>query len=102
MDLPLVIASVCSRLKPFAQALFGFAHGSDSAFPQRSALEDSANSFALDIGGGADYGLRKRFSTRVLQLDYLRSGLPNGSTNWQNNLRIGAGLTLRLQDSPRH
>lgn len=89
------------KLRPFAQVLFGFAHGSDSAFPQGNALNDSANSFALDAGGAADYDVSKRLSVRVLQLDYLRTGLPNGNTNWQNNLRIGVGLTLRLQDPVR-
>jgi len=88
------------RIKPFAQALFGFAHGSGSAFPQGNGFIDSANSFALDIGGGADYAVHPRLSVRLLQLDYLRTGLPNGSTNWQNNLRIGVGLTLHLRASP--
>ena len=80
----------------FGQALFGFAHGSNSEFPQNNALVPSANSFALDLGGGADYPIGDRFSVRVLQLDYLRTSLPNNSTDWQNNLRIGAGVTLHF------
>lgn len=90
------------RLRSFAQVLVGFAHGSDSAFPQGNILDGSANSFALDIGGAADYDLHNRFSVRILQLDYLRTGLPNGNTNWQSNLRIGVGLTLRLQNTAKH
>jgi opacity protein-like surface antigen len=90
------------RFEPFAQALFGFAHGSGSAFPQGNALADSASSFALDLGAGADWTLRNRLSVRVLQLDYLRTTLPNSGTDWQNNLRIGAGLTLRFEGSGRH
>jgi hypothetical protein len=50
----------------------------------------------LDLGAGADVPLNKRISARILQLDYLRTTLPNNTTNWQNNLRIGAGLTLRF------
>jgi hypothetical protein len=84
------------KLQPFAQALFGFAHGSGSSFPQNNALVSSANSFALDLGAAADYSLDKRFSVRLLQLDYLRTSLPNITTNWQNNLRIGAGVTLHF------
>jgi len=84
------------KLHSFGQALFGFAHGADSQFPQNNALVSSANSFAFDLGGGADYALDKRVSVRVLQLDYLRTSLPNITTNWQNNLRIGAGLTLHF------
>jgi hypothetical protein len=84
------------KLPSFAQALFGFAHGSGSAFPQNNTLVSSANSFALDLGAGADYSLDKRLTVRLLQLDYLRTSLPNVTTNWQNNLRIGAGLTLHF------
>jgi opacity protein-like surface antigen len=86
-----------NKAHPFAQALFGVAHGSGSNFPQSgSLLIHSANSFALDLGAGADYPLNKRLSVRFLQLDYLRTALPNNSNNWQNNLRVSAGLTLRI------
>jgi len=84
------------RLHPFAQALFGLAHSSRSQFPQGNSLESSANSFAFDLGVGADFPVNERLSVRILQLDYLRTALPNNSNNWQNNLRIGAGLTLRF------
>jgi hypothetical protein len=88
------------KVRPFAQALFGVAHGWGSEFPSAgNTLVPSASSFALDLGAGADYPLKmtnKRLSLRVLQLDYSRTSLPNNTTNWQNNLRIGAGLTLRL------
>jgi len=84
------------KLRIFAQALFGLAHGSESQFPNGNSVESSANSFAVDLGAGADYSLNKRISVRILQLDYLRTALPNNSTDWQNNLRIGAGLTLHF------
>jgi outer membrane immunogenic protein len=90
------------RLQTFAQALFGFAHGSGSAFPQGNNLVDSANSFALDVGGGADYILQNRFALRVLQLDYLRTDLPNGNTDWQNSLRISAGVTIRFRGTAKY
>lgn len=90
------------RLEPFAQALFGFAHGSGSAFPQGNKLDASASSFAFDIGGAADYRLRQGLAVRLFQLDYLRTGLPNSSTNWQNNLRIGVGFTLRLEGAAKY
>lgn len=85
------------KAQPFAQVLMGLAHGSGSEFPQSgNVLIHSANSFALDVGAGADYQIAKRLSVRFLQLDYLRTALPNNSNNWQRNLRIGAGLTLRI------
>jgi opacity protein-like surface antigen len=85
------------KAQPFAQALFGLAHGSGSEFPHSgNGLTTSANSFAFDLGAGADFPVNKRLSVRILQLDYLRTALPNNSNNWQNNLRISAGLTLRF------
>lgn len=85
------------KTQSFAQAMFGVAHGSGSNFPQsNNTLVNSANSFALDVGAGADYPINRRLSLRLLQLDYLRTALPNNSTNWQNNLRIAAGLTFHF------
>jgi hypothetical protein len=84
------------RVQIFGQSLFGFAHGSGSQFPRGNSLVPSANSFALDLGGAADYLIDRRFSLRLAQLDYLRTALPNTTTNWQNNLRIGAGVTFHF------
>jgi hypothetical protein len=83
----------------FVQTLFGLAHGFNSEFPRRDMLVSSANSFAFDVGGGVDYRINRRLSLRVLQLDYLRTALPNNTNNWQNNLRIGAGIIVRLPRS---
>ena len=84
------------RLQTFGQALFGVAHGSGSQFPSGNTLVSSANSFALDLGGGVDYSIGNRFSLRAVQLDYLRTNLPNILSGWQNNLRIGVGVTVRF------
>jgi outer membrane immunogenic protein len=83
----------------FVQALFGLAHGFNSEFPRRDTLVSSANSLDIDLGGGVDYRLNHRFSLRILQLDYLRTALPNNTNNWQNNLRIGAGIILHFPRS---
>jgi hypothetical protein len=84
------------RLQTFGQALFGVAHGSGSQFPSGNTLVSSANSFAMDFGGGVDYSVNRRFSLRAVQLDYLRTNLPNIVSGWQNNLRIGVGVTVRF------
>jgi hypothetical protein len=78
----------------FAQSLFGFAHGSGSEFPQHNSLVTSATSFSLDLGAGVDYPIRDHLSLRIVQLDYVRTALPNNTSNWQNNLRIGAGINF--------
>jgi len=33
---------------------------------------------------------------RAIELDYLRTGLPNNSTNWQNHLKIASGLIVHF------
>jgi opacity protein-like surface antigen len=93
---PRAVVRPIGKVRPFAQVLIGMAHGSGSQFPQNGSLAPSATSFALNLGAGADYSLNKRISVRFLQLDYLRTALPNNSTDWQNNLRIGAGITLHF------
>jgi peptidoglycan-associated lipoprotein len=89
------------RLQTFAQALFGVAHGSGSQFPSGSTLVSSANSFALDLGGGVDYSINQRLSVRALQLDYLRTSLPNIGSDSQNSLRVGVGFTVHLGSPPK-
>jgi len=90
------------RLQTFGQALFGVAHGSGSQFPSGNTLVSSASSFALDLGGGADYPIGNRLSLRAIQLDYLRTSLPNITSGWQNSLRIGVGMTLRFGSLSKH
>ena len=84
------------KVNTFAQLLLGFGHGSGSEFPEHGKLVSSASSFALDAGAGADYPVGEHVSIRMLQVDYLRLALPNNSTDWQNNLRLAAGVTFRF------
>jgi hypothetical protein len=83
----------------FAEALFGFAHGFDGAFPEGSTLYPSASSAAIQLGVGVDVTLWKHFGARLFELDYVRTGLPNGAANSQNDLRLSFGVNYRW-DSP--
>jgi outer membrane immunogenic protein len=86
------------NLKPFVQGLAGFAHGFDSAFPDKSGfIQPSANSFALLAGIGLDYKYRRHLSFRVIQADYGYTRLPNLAGNDQNLLRISSGITIHLK-----
>lgn len=80
----------------FAQTLFGVTHGSNSQFPVGNMMEMSANSFALDLGGGFEHAFTQRIAARFIQVEYLRTSLPNNSSNWQNSLRLSAGVTFRF------
>jgi hypothetical protein len=76
--------------------LLGQAWGFNSYFPTASGGITSDNSLALQVAGGVDLGLSRHFGVRVFQADWVRTQLPNGTTDVQNTLRLGAGLLLRL------
>jgi len=92
------------RVSAFGEALLGEAHGFHSVFSIGSGptssptagTTDSANALALQTGGGLDIRLKHHLSIRAVQVDYLRTQLPNGGTNVQNNLRLAGGLVYRF------
>jgi hypothetical protein len=84
------------KISPYGQALFGIANGFDSLFPAPGGVQSSANSMALQIGGGVDLRVNKHLAVRAIDAGWLRTQLPNATANVQNNLRLGAGLIFRL------
>ncbi len=92
------------RASMFTEGLIGEAHGFHSVFPFGSGsvsnptngTTDSSTSFALQAGGGFDLRLTHHLSARVVQADYLRTQLPNGASNLQNNFRVSAGFIFRF------
>jgi outer membrane protein OmpA-like peptidoglycan-associated protein len=84
------------RFTPYGEVLVGGAHGSDSYFPTKVSSSSSASSFAVSTGGGLDFSISPRFSVRGLDMQYLRTSLPNGVNNEQNQLMIGAGLMIKF------
>lgn len=85
------------RTALFGQALIGEAFGLDGLFPSSTRLNSTANSFALQIGGGVNLPLTQRFSLRALDAEWLRTQLPNATSNVQNNLRLGVGVVYRFR-----
>jgi hypothetical protein len=79
--------------KVFGNILFGGARAFNSLFPGLGAPASTANAFALQLGGGLDLALANGFSLRALEIDYVRTGLPNNSTNSQDDLHLAFGLS---------
>lgn len=85
------------RFVPFAQVLFGLAHG--SADTEASVTvggrtttrsdSTSSNEFALSLGGGATVPVTEGLDLR-LSADYIRIGADNGG----NGVRVGVGVVL--------
>lgn len=90
------VSSPSGRLKVYGQGLGGYAHGSNSLFPNSQGTTTSANGVALLVGGGMDYRISPRFSVRMIDADWLRTALSNGTTTVQNNLRLGSGVALHF------
>jgi peptidoglycan-associated lipoprotein len=82
------------KLSVYSQALIGIANGFDSVFPTPTGAQNSANSFALQVGGGLDYRISHHFAIRAIDAGWSRTQLPNSASNTQNALRLGAGVVL--------
>ncbi len=79
------------RFTPFAQVLFGGIWTTAGI-----ANSSSENSFAMTAGGGIDFKVTRHVSIRPIQAEYFLTKIPDGLNNRQNNLRIGAGIVVRL------
>jgi hypothetical protein len=88
------------RYAIFAEALAGESNGFHSLFSEGSGpvgsvnagTTSSANALAVDVGGGLDVRLNRRFALRVFRASYLRTQFPNTTTNVQNSLSLSSGL----------
>ena len=85
------------RLMPYGEFLVGGAHGGDSYFPSSLASAASATSFAFSTGGGLDVDLTRHFAIRAFDAQYLKTSLPNGADNAQNQLMLSAGLVIKFR-----
>lgn len=88
--------SKARTLDLFGEGLFGGAHAYNGAFPSAAGLSQTATSFSLAAGGGADLNLGRSLAWRLFQADYVRTTMPNNYSNTQNDLRLGAGLVIRF------
>jgi len=89
--------SFLRRFSPFAQGLFGAAHGFNSYFPVTAGSTGAATGFAMIAGGGFDVRIARHVAIRPIEADYFLTQLPNGINGAQNNLRLSAGIVLRFK-----
>ncbi|MGA2357815.1 MAG: outer membrane beta-barrel protein [Terriglobia bacterium] len=79
------------KVTPFVQTLFGGIWTTDGI-----GHSGSENNFAMTAGGGIDVKVSRHVSVRPVQAEYFMTKIPDSLNNRQNNLRIGAGIVLRL------
>lgn len=85
------------RFLLYGQGTIGEANGLNSVFPVLPAAVATANSIAFQAGGGISIALRRHLLLRAVDAEWLRTELPNSTTNVQNSLRIGAGIAFRTR-----
>ena len=79
-------------IQPFGQVLVGAARASGALLSGQSG----GTAFAADLGGGFDLRVKKQFSIRLVEADYLVTTFDNGVNDHQNNFRLGAGIVLHF------
>lgn len=80
----------------FGESLFGGVHGFNTVFPSSTGTQGAASSFAMQLGGGVDLRLPRHIGVRAVEVDYVRSTLPNNGGNLQNDLRIAGGISFHF------
>ena len=81
----------------FVEGLGGMAYGSNSVFPATGGSTTTANSYSIQLGGGADLQLKRGFGLRLAQFDWIRTALPNAAANTQDDVRFGVGLSYHFK-----
>jgi hypothetical protein len=88
------------RMQIFGEALFGGVHAFSGAFPSSAGITTTANSFALQTGGGINLFLSRSIGVRLLEADYVRTQLPNNYSQSQNDVRLAFGVTYHFGSAP--
>jgi hypothetical protein len=80
----------------YGQFLCGGVFASNSLFSGLSGTTTSANSSAIQLGGGANIRLTRRIALRLLEADFVSTNLPNSSDNRQYDVRFSNGVVFRF------
>ncbi len=81
----------------FGQLLGGEAFGFHSIFPATGGALGNASSLAAQAGGGMNVDISPHIAVRAFEVDWLRSQVPNSTTNVQNSVKFGTGLVFRFK-----
>jgi hypothetical protein len=80
----------------YGQFLGGGVFASNSLFPGPSGATSSANSGAIQVGGGANIRLTPRIALRLIEADFISTDLPNSTNNRQYDVRFSNGVVFRF------
>ena len=80
----------------YGQFLGGGVFASNSLFPGLSGTSSSANSSAIQLGGGANIRLTHCIALRLLEADFIATHLPNATNQRQYDVRFSNGVVFRF------
>jgi opacity protein-like surface antigen len=81
------------KFTPSVQALLGGVGNTTDGIAQSTGTE---NNFAMTAGAGIDVKVSRHASVRPIRAEYFMTKIPDGLNKRQDNLRVGAGIVLRL------
>jgi outer membrane immunogenic protein len=91
-----ILTSSNGRVSVYGQALGGVANGFNSIFPGAQGASSSANGFVVQMGGGMESAISRHLGLHLLDVEWLRTDLSNGTTFVQNSMRLGTGMVFRF------
>ena len=80
----------------YVEGKAGYVIATSGAYPVNGVIMDHASALTYMGGAGVNLHLYDRFDLRILELEYVRNQLPNGGTDVQNSLRLGAGINFHF------
>jgi hypothetical protein len=80
----------------FVEGKVGYTFATAGQYPVNGVLEDHASALTYLGGGGINLHIYHRFDLRLIEADYVRTQLPNGSDNVQNTLRLASGINFHI------
>ncbi len=81
----------------FVEAKTGYTFATTGQYPDSTGIiNNTASALTYSAGAGINFHIYQRFDLRLLEVDYIRTQLPNGSTNVQNTLRLATGVNFHF------
>lgn len=81
----------------FIEGKGGYTFATTGQYPDSTGeINNTGSGLTYSAGAGLNLHLYQRFDLRLFELDYVRTQLPNGTTNVQNTLRMATGINFHL------
>lgn len=80
----------------FAEGKAGYTFAIAGQYPQNGTIQSSAAALTYAGGGGINVHIYQRFDLRLIEVHYVRTQLPNGTNNQQDDIRAAAGINFHF------